>query len=112
MKPFTPKKKHGPEYFIQKDIISYLRTREWLVKPTHGSMFQSGFPDLFATHKRYGMRWVEVKNLKNYRFTPAQLEWFPQIVAHGTGIWILTAATDAEYDKLFKDCNWWQFLKL
>jgi len=112
MKPFVPKKKHGPEYYIQKDIISFLRTREWLVKPTHGSMYQSGFPDLFATHKRYGARWIEVKNALSYSFTPAQLEWFPQFVAHGTGIWILVAATEAEYEKLFKDCNWWQYLKL
>jgi len=111
MKPFQPKKKHGPEYYIQKAIIEYLRIREWLVKPTHGSMFQSGFPDLYCTHRRYGPRWVEVKNLAKYEFTPAQLEWFPQIVANGSGIWILTAATDAEYDKLFKACNWWQFLK-
>jgi hypothetical protein len=103
--------KHGPEHKIQQEIIQFLRYREWLVKPTHGTMFQCGFPDLFATHKRYGSRWIEVKNPLKYSFTPAQLEWFPQFVAHGTGIWILIAATEAEYSKLFQDCNWYQYLK-
>ncbi len=111
MEPLKPKSKHGPEYYIQQDIIKYLRMREWLVKPTHGSMFQSGFPDLFATHTAYGPRWIEVKNPLSYRFTPAQLEWFPQFGAHGSGVWVLTAATDEEYAKLFRKHNWFLYLK-
>lgn len=73
-------------------------------------MYQSGFPDLYATHYKYGARWVEVKNPEKYCFTPAQLEWFPQFVSHGSGIWIMTAATDVEYEKLFKPCNWYLYL--
>jgi len=111
MKNMTPKKKHGPEWYIQQDIIKFLRVREWLVKPTHGSVFQSGFPDLYATHSIYKQRWIEVKNPAAYRFQPTQLDWFPQFVAHGSGVWVLVAATDAEYAKLFKPCNWWQYIK-
>lgn len=101
----------GPEAKIQQAIINMLRIREWFVKPTHGNMYQSGFPDLYACHVRYGARWIEVKNKEAYEFTPAQVETFPQICAHGVGIWILTAAVEDEYLKLFRPFNWYVFLK-
>jgi phosphoserine phosphatase len=74
---------------------------------THGNMYQRGFPDLYATHHRYGARWIEVKlpKMVGSKFTPAQLECFPKLRANGTRIWILTAATKEEYDKLFKPDN-------
>ena len=111
MNSLTPKRKHGPEWYIQQDIIAYLRMREWLVKPTHGNKFQSGFPDLFATNAKYGPRWIEVKNADSYKFQPSQLEWFPQFCAHGSGVWVLVAATEAEYKKLLQPYNWWQYIK-
>lgn len=77
---------------------------------THGNAYQNGFPDLYVTHSKYGARWVEVKNLAKYEFTAAQREKFPQFVASGAGIWILVDATETEYNKLFKACNWWQYL--
>jgi len=73
-------------------------------------MYQSGFPDVYAYHARYGTRWIEVKVKDRYKFTPAQLETFPDFSAKNVGIWILTAATEAEYDKLFKPANWHFFL--
>lgn len=79
---------------------------------THGNMYQSGFPDLFACHKLYGARWIEVKNPKSYKFTPAQLRYFPQICANGSGVWVLVAGTLEEYKKLFKRPNWHRYLKL
>jgi hypothetical protein len=69
-------------------------------------------PDLYIAQKRYGSRWVEVKNPEHYRFTAAQLETFPRMTAAGVGIWILTAATEKEYQKLFTYPNWYQFLKI
>jgi len=102
--------KSGPEAKIQAAIIMYLRNLGWHVMETHGNMYQSGFPDLFACHYRYGQRWVEVKNPKSYKFTPAQLEHFPKICANGSGVWILIAATDDEYAKLFEAPNWYQYL--
>lgn len=85
-----------------------LRYREWFVKPTHGNMYSSGFPDLYCSHKRYGIRWIEVKlpDMKGSRFTAAQYETFPAMAAAGSGIWILTGDSEAEYGKLFKSCNW------
>ncbi len=73
-------------------------------------MYQSGIPDLWIGHRLHGKRWVEVKNPLAYCFTNAQLEWFPRMTASRDYIWILTAATEAEYNKLFKKANWEEFL--
>lgn len=97
---------------IQDAIITYLRKREWLVLETHGNMFMRGWPDLYATHRRYGCRWIECKNPLAYSFTPAQLENFPLFSANGSGIWILIAATDTEYAKLWGPQNWHVYLML
>jgi hypothetical protein len=101
--------KRGPERIIQDEIISFLRIREWYVLETHGNMYQRGFPDLFVCHTSYGQRWVEVKNPLQYCFTAAQMETFPKLCAHGSGVWILTAATQDEYLKLWKPPNWWVY---
>ena len=113
MERFKPKKKHGPEYEIQKRIIELLQNKGWLVLKTHGNMFQSGFPDLYATHVVYKSRWIEVKvSYETCHFTPAQTKMFPMMSAHGTGIWILTDATELEYKKLFSSDNWmYYFMK-
>ena len=105
-----PIKTLRPEAQLQLDIIKMLRNYEWYVKPTHGNAYQSGFPDLFCSHTLYGHRWVEVKVTPYYKFTQAQLETFPKLCAHGSGVWILVAATRLEYDKLFKKPNWHVYL--
>jgi len=73
-------------------------------------MYQSGFPDLFCCHTRYGHRWLEVKKPVGYRFTPAQLETFPQLCAHGSGVWIATTHEGVEA-LLMKPYNWFIFLQ-
>ena len=100
----------GPEAKIQDALIKMLRERGWVVKVLHGNMWQSGLPDLFCAKKRYGPRFIEVKNPKKFSFTPAQYEDFPRLVAEGIGIWVLTAATEDEYQKLFKKPNLWIYL--
>lgn len=99
-----------PEEALQEKIIAYLQARRWYVNPTHGNMFQRGFPDLFCCHHQFGVRWVEVKVAERYSFTPAQLREFPLMCANGSGVWIMCDATDSEYAKLFKPCNWWVYL--
>lgn len=103
-----------PEAKIQTAIIMFLRARDWFVKSTHGGPYQAGFPDLFASHTKYRQRWIEVKlpGFKGSHFTPAQLEIFPQMCGHGAGVWILTAATDEEYQKLFGPPNWHVYLPI
>ncbi len=100
----------GPEAIIQEALIKYLRERGWFVNPTHGNMYQQGFPDLYAIKRRYGQRWIEVKNPLKFKFTPAQWETFPRMLAEGVGIWILTAATEIEYQKLFQKQNLWKYM--
>lgn len=112
MKAFTPRAKKGPEAKIQQAIINYLLIRGWYVKETHGNMYQSGFPDLFCCHSKFGQRWVEVKlpDMKGSKFTPAQLETFPKLCANGSAVWVMTGANEREYKKLFTRCNWYQYL--
>lgn len=102
----------GPEAEIVEKIYKKLTLMDWFVKVLFGSIYQSGMPDLFCCHKNYGIRLVEVKNPKNYSFTPAQLETFPKLMAHGVGVWILTSDSDSEIKKLFSEPNWWQFLSI
>lgn len=110
MDPKTPRGRR-PEAIVQDTVIKMLRNYGWYVKVTNGNQFQSGFPDLFATHHRYGARWIEIKlpNMKGSHFTSAQLEDFPKLCANGSGVWVLTGDSDEEYQKLFKKFNWWQY---
>lgn len=107
MDPYKPREK--PEEKIQIAIINKLKILDWFVKPTVGNMYQSGFPDLFCCHSNYGHRWVEVKNPGHYRLTPAQIDWFPKMCAHGSGVWIVTSP-DQVPDVLMTPFNWYQFL--
>lgn len=109
-KPVIRNKARGPEDIIQEDIIKMLHERGWFVKILHGSIYQSGMPDLFAAKRQYGQRLIEVKNPVKFSFTPAQVETFPRLLAEGVGIWILGAATEAEYQKLFKPSNVWVYM--
>ena len=108
MDAYRGQKKRRPEAKIQDAIIRMLILKGWYVHVTHGGRYQSGFPDLFCTHSMYGHRWVETKlpGMKGSKFTPAQIEHFPKMCAHGSGVWVLTGATDDEYEKLFKRFNW------
>ncbi len=74
-------------------------------------MFQAGWPDLYISHPKFGQRWIDVKVAGKYRFTRDQCIKWPQWEAHGIGIWILVAATDEEYDKLFAKPNFREYAK-
>jgi hypothetical protein len=50
--------------------------------------------------------------MKGSRWTEAQMFWFPQLIEHGTPIWVLTGATEADYKKLFEPANWFEFVLL
>ena len=89
-----------------------LNDRGWFTLETHGNAYQKGLPDIFACHANHGHRWVECKNPKAYDFTAAQRVTFPQFTCNGSGVWILVAATEAEYVKLFDKPNWHYYLKI
>ncbi len=106
------KSQRKPETILQGKIVNFLKIRDWSVFPTHGSMYQYGFPDLYCIHRRYGTRWIEVKMPDKYSFTPAQMDTFPEFTSKGVGIWILNAATETQYKWLFKPPNWHMFLSI
>jgi hypothetical protein len=108
------KNRHGPEYHVRAAIIKMLEGYGWIVKIVHGSMYQSGLPDLYCTHKKYGPRWIEVKlpNMVGSRWTAEQYKTFPILSDNGTPIWVLVAATETEYKKLFMPENWLEYFLL
>lgn len=112
MEPKKLKGPKGPEAIIQEAIIKKLTLLQWYVKSTHGNMFQQGFPDLYACHRSYGARWIEVKNPEAYCFTPAQLECFPMFSAKNIGIWVLVSDSDEEIRKLHGPANWAFYLNI
>ena len=65
----------------------------------------------FCANREFGTRWVEVKRPSGYTFTKYQRQRWPKWEEFGIGIWILTAATQNEYDKLFKPANWRDYWK-
>lgn len=108
-KEFKPKYE-GAESKIREALIKKLTSLGWMVIIIHGNLHTFGFPDLFCTHMKYGIRLVEIKNPIAYAFTAAQLETFPKLMAHGAGVWILTSDSDEEIGKLFKPANWYIYL--
>lgn len=107
----TRRAKHGPEWFIQRDLTHYLEVRGWLVERMIGNAFQVGIPDLYIHHPKWGSRWVDVKHPDRYYFTTAQRQKWPLWDSVGIGIWILTAADQVAYDKLFGPPNWKDYWK-
>ena len=95
------RKAHGPEFGIQRDIVKFLRTKGWWVERLVGMAWQSGLPDLFACHKDFGVRFIEVKFEDKFGFTKAQKCKFPFLMDNGCGIWVLTEASEDQYDRLF-----------
>jgi len=107
----SKKQIHGSEWHIRRDIKEMLELRGWLVEIMANSAFQIGIPDLYCFHRKWGERWIDVKNPDRYTFTKAQRYKWPLWEQHGVGIWILIAATQSEYDKLFKPPNWRNYIK-
>jgi hypothetical protein len=103
--------KHGPEWRIQNELKRYLAVRGWLVEATHGNAYQKGFPDLYLYHPQHRQRWVDCKSPIRHSLTRAQRTKWPRWEKFGVGIWILTAATQEQYDKLFGPPNWRAFFK-
>lgn len=103
--------KRGPEAKIQDALRSYLDGRGWLVEVMHGNAFQRGIPDLYLFHPKYRERWVDCKVEGKYSFTRDQKIKWPLWSDYGVGIWILTGADQANYDKLFRPPNWRQYWK-
>lgn len=111
MRPIALKNtKLGPEAKIQAALIRRLMGDGWFCKETHGNEFQSGFPDVFACHLSYGSRWIEVKQPTGFKIKDSQHETFHEFSKRNIGVWILTADTQWEVNKLLAPDNWYTFL--
>jgi hypothetical protein len=111
MDPKKFRSKMGPEAIIQRDFIEYLTLRGWHVERMIGNALQMGIPDIYIMHFQHGKRWVDLKNPIDYEFTKAQRIKWPIWEKNGTGIWIITGATDEEYAKLWRPPNWREYWK-
>ena len=100
-----------PEAKIQRRLIQFFRDRSWFVQTFHGNIYQSGVPDLYVYQSKFGERWIDVKVKGKYSFTKRQRQQWPIWEKYQVGIWILTDATQEQYDKLFKPPNWRDFWK-
>jgi len=88
---------------VVRPLMLLMRARGWYVKKIHGSQYQSGLPDLFAAHPKYGSRWIECKWGNNF-LSAAQIKEFAAMDKAGVGIWVLRSPD--EYDILLKPANW------
>ena len=94
-----------------KELRPMLDDLGWLVEVTHGNKYMKGFPDLYLSHPQAGIRWVDVKVEGDYEFTTAQRDKWPKWHRFGTGIRIMTGATQEQYERLFKPPNWQDYWK-
>ncbi len=97
------------EVQIQCELVAFLKARGWYVERMLANAFQTGIPDLYCYLRKWGERWIEVKRPDDYSFTEAQRLKWPKWEQAGIPIWILTAATQEQYDLLFKPPNWREF---
>lgn len=104
-------RKDNEEARIQAAIISVLQARQWFCKETHGNLYSYGFPDIYVSHRKYGTRWIEVKKPVGYKFTPAQIEFFPLFSANGSPIWVATTHEGVEDLIMKRPENWFQYLQ-
>lgn len=110
-KPPITKPKHGPEYGIQEELREFLEVRGWMVERFANNALQMGIPDLYAHHPTWGGRWIDVKVEGRYSFTRAQKIKWPQWEKFNCGVWILVAASEAEYAKLMGPPNFRTYWK-
>lgn len=97
-----------PEKTLQNDhIVPLLEDKGWLVEVMHASFALKGIPDLYCWHQGLQLhRWIDVKLPSGSVLTKAQCQKWPRWEEVGLGIWIMKAATEEEYQKLFGPPNW------
>jgi len=89
---------------LQAEMIKKLKAEGWHVEVTHGSLYMRGWPDLYAIHRRYGYRWIEMKRPGEGRLKGSQIKKFTTWSKYRIGVWVLTGPND--YHMLFKPANW------
>lgn len=76
----------------------------WYVKKIHGSKYQSGLPDVYAHHLKFGGLWIELKHDKN-KLEDSQVHEFALMSKHGARIFVIRDVK--EYPEvLYHAPNW------
>jgi len=93
---------------VSRPLVAFMRKRGWHCTKMHGNMYQQGVPDLYCTHPKFGVKWVETKVVgKKLRATQRKL--FREWAQHGSGnIWVINHCDD--YGKLFDPPNWYRYV--
>ena len=108
-----PRFHSNPEQLLQDgEIIPFLQERGWLVEKMHGNAFQKGIPDLYCYHPGLDLhKWIDVKLPQGSTLTKAQCQKWPVWEQWGIDIYIMKAATEEEYQKIFGKGNWREMWK-
>lgn len=88
---------------VYEPLRRKLQYEGWFVQKIHGNEFQSGLPDVYAYHRKYGQRWIELKT-KTGRLSQRQITKFAEMNRHGLKVWLLRGPE--EYDLLFSEPKW------
>ena len=105
-----PRFRSAPEAKIEGEIISFLELRGWMIEKMHGNAYQKGIPDLYCFNPDLNLpeglhRWIDVKVKGRYQYTKDQCQKWPKWERRRLGVWIMVAATEEEYRKLFDSPN-------
>ena len=76
----------------------------WYVKKTHGSKYQSGLPDVYCSHMRFGVLWIETK-VRNNRLEDSQILEFTLMSKAGSRIFVIRHLHEYP-DVLHRSPNW------
>lgn len=93
-----------PETDLWRALRTLMQRDGWYVKKMHGSKFQSGLPDVYASHRQFGERWIELK-VDNNTLEQSQISEFGKMSAGGCRIFILRKISEYP-DVLFRAPNW------
>lgn len=107
MQPFDAGKKPKLEKDHYRDLKKFMEARGWLVEKVTASAYLIGWPDVFACHREFGQRWIEMKRPNVGRLNDDQRRVFMKWHNAGVRIWVVTSVE--EYGLLFKEPNWFWY---
>lgn len=81
-----------------------MEARGWFIIKIHGGKYQSGLPDLYAMHLKYGTRWIETK-VPSGKLSASQVKKFYLMSKAGVKIFVLE--DEKHYGRLFKENDNW-----
>ena len=98
-----------PETIGANRLRNKLLTKGWtIIDKVGGSVYTTGWPDLFCFHPTHGVRWIETKALGG-KLKPSQVKRFDRWRKAGLGVYVLE--NEKHYYRLFKPPNWENYIR-